>query len=48
MDEQVECLFSLSKDPNLKAGMELFVEDYKEVFEGENNILAQLQRLYNE
>lgn len=48
MDEQVECLFSLSKDPNLKAGMELFVKQYKEVFEGENNILAQLQRLYNE
>ncbi len=48
MDEQVECLFSLSKDPNLKAGMELFVKQYKEVFEGENNILAQLQKLYNE
>ncbi len=48
MDEQVECLLSLSKDPNLKAGMELFVKQYKEVFEGENNILAQLQRLYNE
>lgn len=48
MDEQVECLFSLSKDPNLKAGMELFVKQYKEVFEGENNILVQLQRLYNE
>ena len=48
MDEQAECLFSLSKDPNLKAGMELFVKQYKEVFEGENNILAQLQRLYNE
>lgn len=48
MDEQVECLFSLSKDPNLKAGMELFVKQYKAVFEGENNILAQLQILYNE
>ncbi len=48
MDEQVECLFSLSKDPNLKAGMELFVKQYKEIFEGENNILVQLQRLYNE
>lgn len=48
MDEQAECLFSLSKDPNLKAGMELFVKQYKEVFEGENNILAQLQKLYNE
>ena len=43
MDEQVECLFSLSKDPNLKAGMELFVKQYKEVFEGENNILVKLQ-----
>ena len=48
MDEQVECLFSLSKDSDLKSGMELFVKQYKEVFEGKNNILAHLEQLYNE
>lgn len=47
-DEQVDCIDSITKDPGLKAGMVLFVKQYREVFEGENNILAQLQRLYNE
>lgn len=48
IDEQMQFINELSQDPGLKAGMELFVKQYKEVFEGENNILAQLQRLYNE
>ena len=48
MEEQMLFINELAKDPNLKSGMELFVKQYKEVFEGENNILAQLQRLYNE
>ena len=48
IEEQASCINALAKDPSLKAGMELFVKQYKEVFEGENNILAQLQRLYNE
>lgn len=48
MEEQKRCINSLAKDQNLKAGMNLFVAQYKEVFEGENNILAQLQRLYDE
>ena len=47
-DEQVDRIDSITKDPGLKAGMVLFVKQYKEVFEGENNILAKLQRLYNE
>lgn len=47
-DEQVDRIDSITKDPGLKAGMVLFVKQYKEVFEGENNILAQLQKLYNE
>ena len=48
MDEQAVCINGLAKNPNLKAGIDIFVKDYKKVFEGENNILAQLQRLYNE
>ena len=48
IEEQASCINALAKDPSLKAGMELFVKQYKEVFEGENNILAQLQHLYNE
>ncbi|MBQ8853494.1 MAG: hypothetical protein IJZ67_04215 [Alistipes sp.] len=48
MDEQMGCINALARDQGLKAGMELFVKQYKEVFEGENNILVQLQRLYNE
>lgn len=48
MEEQMQFINELVKDSNLKQVMELFVEDYKEVFEGENNILVQLQRLYNE
>lgn len=48
MEEQMQLINELVKDSNLKQVMELFVEDYKEVFEGENNILVQLQRLYNE
>ncbi len=48
MEEQMQLINKLVKDSNLKQVMELFVEDYKEVFEGENNILVQLQRLYNE
>ena len=47
-DEQVDRIDSITKDPGLKAGMVLFVKRYREVFEGENNILAQLQKLYNE
>ena len=47
-DEQVDRIDSITKDPGLKAGMVLFVKQYREVFEGENNILAQLQKLYNE
>ena len=48
LEEQAEYINGLVNDPNLKAGMDMFVKDYKEVFEGENNILAQLQKLYNE
>ena len=48
MEEQMQFINELVKDSNLKRVMELFVKQYKEVFEGENNILAQLQRLYNE
>lgn len=48
MEEQMQFINELVKDSNLKQVMELFVKQYKEVFEGENNILAQLQRLYNE
>ena len=48
IDEQIQIIDKVAKDPNLKSGMELFVKQYKEVFEGENNILAQLQCLYNE
>ena len=48
MEEQMQFINKLVKDSNLKQVMELFVKQYKEVFEGENNILAQLQRLYNE
>ena len=48
IEEQATCISGLVKDPNLKAGIDMFVKDYKKVFEGENNILAQLQRLYNE
>lgn len=48
MEEQMQFINELVKDLNLKAVMELFVKQYKEVFEGENNILAQLQKLYNE
>jgi hypothetical protein len=48
IEEQAVCISGLVKDPNLKAGIDLFVKDYKAIFVGENNILAQLQRLYNE
>ena len=48
IEEQAACINGLAKDPNLKAGIDMFVKDYKAIFEGENNILAQLQRLYNE
>lgn len=48
IEEQATCISGLAKDPNLKAGVDLFVKDYKAIFEGENNILAQLQHLYNE
>lgn len=48
MEEQMQFINKLVKDSNLKQAMELFVKQYKEVFEGENNILAQLQKLYNE
>lgn len=48
MEEQMQFINKLVKDSNLKQVLELFVKQYKEVFEGENNILAQLQRLYNE
>lgn len=48
MEEQMQFINKLVKDSNLKQVMELFVKQYKEVFEGENNILAQLQKLYNE
>ena len=48
IEEQAACINGLAKDPNLKAGIDLFVKDYKAIFVGENNILAQLQRLYNE
>ena len=48
IEEQATCISGLVKDPNLKAGIDLFVKDYKAIFVGENNILAQLQRLYNE
>lgn len=48
IEEQATCISGLVKDPNLKAGVDLFVKNYKAIFEGENNILAQLQRLYNE
>ncbi|MBR0339858.1 MAG: hypothetical protein IIX40_06635 [Alistipes sp.] len=48
IEEQAACINGLAKDPNLKAGIDMFVKDYKAIFVGENNILAQLQRLYNE
>ena len=48
IEEQAACINGLAKDPNLKSGIDMFVKDYKAVFEGENNILAQLQKLYNE
>ncbi len=48
IEEQATCISGLAKDPNLKAGVDLFVKNYKAIFVGENNILAQLQRLYNE
>lgn len=48
IEEQAACINGLAKDPNLKAGIDMFVKDYKAIFEGENNILAQLQKLYNE
>ena len=48
MEEQAACINGLAKNPNLKAGIDMFVKDYKAIFEGENNILAQLQKLYNE
>ena len=48
IEEQAACINGLAKDPNLKAGVDLFVKNYKAIFVGENNILAQLQRLYNE
>lgn len=48
IEEQATCISGLVKDPNLKAGIDLFVKNYKAIFVGENNILAQLQRLYNE
>ena len=48
IEEQATCISGLAKDPNLKAGVDLFVKDYKAIFVGKNNILAQLQRLYNE
>ena len=48
IEEQATCINGLVKDPNLKAGVDLFVKNYKAIFVGENNILAQLQRLYNE
>ena len=48
IEEQATCISGLAKDPNLKAGVDLFVKNYKAIFVGENNILAQIQRLYNE
>ena len=48
IEEQMQFINKLVKDSNLKQVMELFVKQYKEVFEGDNNILAQIQRLYNE
>ena len=48
IEEQATCISGLAKDPNLKAGVDLFVKNYKAIFVGENNILAQLQKLYNE
>ena len=48
IEEQATCVKGLAKDSNLNASIDMFVKDYKAIFEGENNILAQLQRLYNE
>ena len=48
MEEQMQFINELAKDPDLKSGMELFVKQYKEVFEGKNNILAHLEQLYKE
>ena len=48
MYEQAEVINTAVKDPQLKKLTIRFTQQYKEVFEGENNILAQLQKLYNE
>ena len=48
IEEQATCISGLVKDPNLKAGIDMFVKNYRAIFVGENNILAQLQKLYNE
>lgn len=48
MYEQAEIINNAVKDIHLQDSIIKFVERYKSIFEGENNILAQLQRLYNE
>lgn len=48
MDEQVAIIHQMGKIDLLKRAMDEFVVEYKLVFEGENDILTQLKRLYNE
>ena len=48
MYEQAEIINNAVKDIHLQDSIIKFVERYKSIFEGENNILVQLQRLYNE
>ena len=48
MYEQAEIINNAVKDIHLQDSIIRFIERYKSIFEGENNILAQLQRLYNE
>lgn len=48
MDQQAEIINTLAKNTRLKSAIDEFVAEYRLNFEGENDILAHLKKLYNE
>lgn len=48
MDKQVEIIHALAKNTRLKSAIDEFVAEYRLNFEGKNDILAHLKKLYNE
>lgn len=48
MDKQAEIINTLAKNTRLKSAIDEFVAEYRLNFEGENDILAHLKKLYNE